>query len=260
MNVALLGPVRQLLASGQPTRGLLSSLDPDDQLPWALDYLTMVAGVADALCRLRDRRDRPPPLLPALLLPLARRRSSCPPPPSSLLTPPVPPVPPPPAPGESTMSSRVCCQRWTRPPGRSCSGMPSATSSSPNPSRYPHPHCDPHPHPHPHPHPSPSPSPSPHPKPGTTSTTSSSCGRAMERAGRRCARRRRWSGTYCSRAYAGARSGRCAPSGSRAARCAGCGTCTGRRHSCSAWARCYHSTRRAHYAHYAHYARRSTCH
>ena len=85
VNVALLGPVRQLLASGQPTRGLLSSLDPDDQLPWALDYLTMVAGVADALCRLRDRRERPPPLLPALL-PLARRHPSSPP--SSLCLPP----------------------------------------------------------------------------------------------------------------------------------------------------------------------------
>ena len=84
VNVALLGAVRQLLASGQPTRGLLSSLDPDDQLPWTLDYLTMVAGIADALCRLRDRRDPPPPLLPTAA-PLARRRPSCPPP-SSLLT------------------------------------------------------------------------------------------------------------------------------------------------------------------------------
>eukprot|EP00964_Phaeocystis_antarctica_P016227 scaffold8962_cov51-Phaeocystis_antarctica.AAC.4 len=73
VNVALLGAVRQLLASGQPTRGLLSSLDPDDQLPWTLDYLTMVAGVADALCRLRDRRDPPPPLLPTAA-PLAHRR------------------------------------------------------------------------------------------------------------------------------------------------------------------------------------------
>ena len=79
VNVALLGPVRQLLASGQPTRGLLSSLDPDDQLPWALDYLTMVAGVADALCRLRDRRERPPPLWPpSSLLPPS---SLCLPPP-----------------------------------------------------------------------------------------------------------------------------------------------------------------------------------
>ena len=61
VNTALMRAVRQLLGSGQPTRGLLSSLDPDDQLPWTLDYLTMVAGVADALCRLRDRREQPPP-------------------------------------------------------------------------------------------------------------------------------------------------------------------------------------------------------
>ena len=70
MNVALLGAVRQLLASGQPTRGLLSSLDPDDQLPWTLDYLTMVGGVADALCRLRDRCEHPPPLVPTLTPPI----------------------------------------------------------------------------------------------------------------------------------------------------------------------------------------------
>jgi hypothetical protein len=95
VNVALLGAVRQLLASGQPTRGLLSSLDPDDQLPWTLDYLTMVAGVADALCRLRDRREQPPPPLPnaaplAPLPPLDRRR---PPPPTPL---PLRPYTPPP--------------------------------------------------------------------------------------------------------------------------------------------------------------------
>ena len=57
VNVALLAPVRQLLRAGKPTRGLLSSLDPDDQLPWTLDYLTMLAGVADALCRTRDKRE-----------------------------------------------------------------------------------------------------------------------------------------------------------------------------------------------------------
>ena len=46
-----------MLRAGKPTRGLLSSLDPDDQLPWTLDYLTMLAGVADALCRTRDKRE-----------------------------------------------------------------------------------------------------------------------------------------------------------------------------------------------------------
>ena len=124
VNAALLGPVRQLLASGQPTRGLLSSLDPEEELPWALDYLTMVAGVADALCRLRDRREQPPLSthrpLPATLCP----------PPSALCPLPATLCPLPSATGASTKSSPACCPQWTRPPGRCCSGTTSTTSSN----------------------------------------------------------------------------------------------------------------------------------
>ena len=57
VSAKLLAPIKELLRIGKPTRGLLSAVDPDEELPWTLDYLNMLAGVSDALCRLRDRRE-----------------------------------------------------------------------------------------------------------------------------------------------------------------------------------------------------------
>ena len=165
MNVALLGAVRQLLASGQPTRGLLSSLDPDDQLPWTLDYLTMVGGVADALCRLRDRCEHPPPLVPPLTPPSPPR---CPPPsrpPPSVFPArqPLPHPPPPclcarrehdefasliPAVDEAAWPLMQRCACYTQPPTASLlppasRDQPFITSSSPSPNPDPRPSSQP---------------------------------------------------------------------------------------------------------------------
>ena len=55
---SLFAPARQLLKTGRPGGGLLDCVNPDKQLPWCIDFLAMVGGLADAICRKREgRRD-----------------------------------------------------------------------------------------------------------------------------------------------------------------------------------------------------------
>lgn len=49
----LLAPATRLVHQGRPSTALLSTLDPNEHLEWAIDYLAMVAGIADAICRAR---------------------------------------------------------------------------------------------------------------------------------------------------------------------------------------------------------------
>ena len=52
----LFAPARRLLKTGRPAGGLLETVNPDELLPWCIDYLGMVGGLADAICRRREAR------------------------------------------------------------------------------------------------------------------------------------------------------------------------------------------------------------
>ena len=52
-------PARTLLRTGKPTHGLLNSMKPDEQLPYAVDYLVALGGLGDSLCRRRDQLEHP---------------------------------------------------------------------------------------------------------------------------------------------------------------------------------------------------------
>ena len=55
----LFKPASDLVRLGKPTRGLISTCNPDDKLQWALDFLGLVGGLADALCRRREGEQHP---------------------------------------------------------------------------------------------------------------------------------------------------------------------------------------------------------
>ena len=43
-----------LITAGRPTFGLIATCKPDESLGWAVDFLVLVGGLADSVCRRRE--------------------------------------------------------------------------------------------------------------------------------------------------------------------------------------------------------------